>query len=178
LTCSRSNTCDGCSEEKHFRQLDNVTLRCVPKVGYYDINQTVCVPCPIFCYSCISAIYCTQYKSGYYMFNNTCSSGCPKRYLIENNSLTCQQCPIDCFDCDITNNCLYCSLTGDFRMLTASSRCVSIMGYYDDFSQICKSCSTGCSSCTSLTFCTTCLSGYFLNLQNQCEDSCPARMFA
>jgi len=161
------NICDSCSQDKDFRQLDNATLRCIPIVGYYDINQTVCVRCPPSCLSCINAIYCNQCKSGYYFFNNTCSSGCPKRFFIEKSSLTCQSCPRDCFYCDSINNCLDCSITGDFRMLALySKRCASIVGYYDDFSQVCKPCQNGCSMCNSLTFCTACLKGYFMNLQN------------
>jgi len=179
LTCSRQNTCDSCSPDKHFRQLDNVTLRCIPKVGYYDFNQTVCVQCPNTCISCLSAVYCTRCKSGYYMLNNTCSSNCPKRYFIENYTLTCQQCPFDCFYCDSINNCLGCSITHDFRMMISlENRCNSVLGYYDNFSQICKPCQSGCSTCLSYTFCTACFPGYFLNLQSSCQTSCPARMFS
>jgi len=178
LTCSRTGVCDSCSRDKDFRQLDNVTLRCMPIIGYYDINQTVCVRCPPSCLSCISASYCIQCQSGYYFFNNTCSSGCPKRFFIEKSSLTCQSCPLDCFYCDSINNCLDCSLAGDFRMPTSDSkRCASIVGYYDDNSPVCKPCQNNCSICPSLTFCITCLKGYFLNLQNQCGASCPARMY-
>lgn len=155
-----------------------MTLRCLPLAGYYDINQTVCVQCRTSCYSCISATYCIRCKSGYLLFNNTCSPGCPKRYFIENYTLTCQQCPIDCFYCDNISHCLDCSITGDFRTLTTSqSRCISIVGYYDDLLQVCKPCQNGCSICTSLTFCIACLKGYFLSVGYSCQTSCPTRMF-
>jgi len=179
LTCSGLYVCDSCSPDVDFRQLDNVTLKCVPITGYYDINLTVCIKCPSNCFSCLNPSYCTQCSTGYYLNNNTCIANCPARFYTENNSLTCQGCPIDCLYCDKNNNCLDCSLTNDYRLISPKlQRCSAIIGRYDDFTQIAKPCPTGCSMCTAKNFCTACYSSYFLDAFHNCVTSCPPRTLA
>ena len=48
-TCQRENICISCNATTDFRQLDNVTLRCLPMPGYYDVSQSTCLACPKGC---------------------------------------------------------------------------------------------------------------------------------
>ena len=168
LSCNRLNICLNCSETVYFRQLDNVTLRCLPIPGYYDINRTVCVKCPSACSNCVSATYCTKCASGYFLNKNMCISACPAYFFGEKMLSSCQSCPHDCLSCNSMGQCIDCSLTSDFRMLTSTSRCSSILKYYDDGVRVSKPCPSSCSTCISFTFCLTCTKGYFLTLNNIC----------
>ena len=168
FSCNRLNICLNCSETVDFRQLDNVTLRCLPIPGYYDVNRTMCAKCPNTCSNCISATYCTNCNPGYFLNKNMCISACPAYFFGEKMLSSCQSCPHDCLSCNSMGQCIDCSLTNDFRMLTSKSRCSSILKYYDDGVRVSKPCPSSCSTCISFTFCLTCTKGYFLTLNNIC----------
>ena len=179
LTCNRVSFCQSCSLEIDFRQLDNVTMRCVPLVGYFDNNDKISLKCPVSCVRCLSATFCTSCNTGFYLYNNTCNRGCPSRYFAEENSLTCRFCPYDCLHCNKNGDCTDCSLTNDYRMVSGlSNRCLPLIGYYDNLTQVGKLCRVGCLACFSQDICSGCIFGYYLNSEYYCLTSCPLRRFA
>ena len=80
--------------------------------------------------------------------------------------------------CDGNGNCLSCSPIIDFRVIAVTTRrCLPLIGYFEDMTQVCPSCPQNCSICVSATKCQACLTGYFMNSSNLCSDTCPLRFY-
>jgi proprotein convertase subtilisin/kexin type 5 len=166
-------TCDSADN----RIFDSATSRCVPQDGFFDNLTQVSLPCPAGCTICSSLTHCTACAPGWFLIANQCSSNCPVRFIADPASLICEPCPYECYSCDLNGKCLICNSTIDFRFSSnASSRCVAITGYFDNFTRIAVPCPLGCADCKSLTFCGTCIAGYFFH-ENFCYTGCPSRFF-
>ena len=126
--------------------MDNSTLRCIAKVGFYDVSLSTCPSCPINCKSCISLTSCTACKGGFFMYiDNLCYTKCPDRYYFDSLALNCQPCPYDCQTCDNNGNCITCSYNVSYRALSSSKvRCLPASGYYDNLTHLATPCPEGC----------------------------------
>lgn len=180
FTCKMTGVCETCNKTTDFRQLSNVTLRCIPIAGYYDVGKTISVKCPTGCSMCLSATKCTVCETGYFLTNQKCALSCPDRYFMDRVTQSCQSCPYTCLNCDKNRGCITCSLVSDFRILSTSNKiptCTPILGYFDRLNSVSVKCPNGCLSCISQTRCTACESGYFLSANYLCYNSCPPRFF-
>jgi proprotein convertase subtilisin/kexin type 5 len=89
----------------------------------------------------------------------------------------CVPCPYDCLSCTVGGLCLTCDAADNRAFHSASSRCVALDGYFDNLTQICPLCPSGCSICSSPIHCTACTAGLFL-VSNLCSGICPVRFVA
>ena len=135
--------------------------------------------CQTSCALCSSDAICSLCSTGYYKRPDTyCYTFCLQRQYANNISRTCIQCPYDCYSCKKNGECITCNETTDFRVLSpTTSRCMPLMGYYENFLTVSAQCPTGCSECSSSTFCTACEVGFLLTDNQLCADSCPLRFY-
>ena len=176
--CDELGRCTSCDSATDNRVFDNSTYRCVAMPGYYDNRSQICPQCPSSCSLCLNPNFCFQCNDGFYLYNFACDILCPDRYFSMNGSNTCEDCPYDCLRCTNVGLCTSCSASSDFRYLdNSTSRCLPLEGYYDNNTTICEPCPTGCKSCQSLELCYECVNGYYLNANNLCFTTCPARFF-
>ena len=113
-----------------FREYDSTLKRCVPLIGYFDNQTTVCAKCSIGCQSCITDSYCQNCSTNYYLNpDSMCRVSCPPRFISNTLTNKCDPCPYQCYTCDNQNKCLSCNGTTDFRVLSGNN-CLPMPGYF------------------------------------------------
>jgi proprotein convertase subtilisin/kexin type 5 len=163
----------------NHRIIANASARCVAGVGYYQNSSRVAPVCVGDCAACTSASNCLYCKAGVFLQpNGVCLTTCPPRFFASQVTHTCRGCPYDCYTCNDQGQCLSCNVSTDFRMLsTATMRCVSVPGYYDELKTVSTACPVSCATCLLATYCLSCTAGYYFGLDNLCYASCPVRTY-
>jgi proprotein convertase subtilisin/kexin type 5 len=62
-------------------------------------------------------------------------------------------------------------------MDSKTSRCIPIVGYFDNSFQTAAKCPLSCKACRSLTYCNACADGFFMFKDNLCYATCPTRYY-
>ncbi len=107
-----------------------------------------------------------------------CYDICPVGYYGNTVSWTCQPCLYDCYECTTSTTCSVCNSTLHFRIMNNStSRCIPLVGYYDDGLNhaVALPCNSSlCLECTGPTTCTSCQPGKFKvgSVCNSCPVNC------
>lgn len=183
LTCTGTSTnCTSCLSNSTYPYLfinssvGTCRSQC-PTYYYPDTSQNpiICVLCLSPCSTCTSSSQCTSCLSGWYFYNNTCSTNCPSGTTIPNNSTnTCDACSVQCAMCSVTvSTCIGCSSGAALYNGTCVTVCPTP---YVIHNGACVTCSTNCLTC-SLTYsnCTSCSTSssfpYLYN--NTCLANCP-----
>ncbi|CAD8102505.1 unnamed protein product [Paramecium sonneborni] len=162
------------------------------QIQYY-IKDYDCLQCQLPCLTCLDEQKCTSCVDGYYLFNETCNK-CPLNCL-KCDQFRCYQCEQQiqlfnegCIDCKnpmnkYINICNYQDCQDriwtygeicDNGNTYGCFNCTIQKGYYciNIFGQPsqCLRCSGNCIECFTDKICRTCRDGYFLNLNNQCQQ--------
>ena len=146
--CPNASLCTTCASGFYLRA-DNLCHSTCLTGTFTNAATLTCVNCPIECASCQSLSHCLNCSSNYYLqSDNLCYSSCPIRYFTDPTSFGCVSCPIDCLSCNSSRHCLSCDLAKDNRIIdNLTGRCVPAAGYFENNTQVCPACPTGCSSC-------------------------------
>jgi proprotein convertase subtilisin/kexin type 5 len=176
-TCSINGKCLSCNTTTDFRELSQLTKRCIPLAGYFESFREASAACPSGCAECVSDKKCIFCQAGYLLNHSSlCSNTCADRYYPDLIIQECLACPHDCLTCNSLGECLSCSGILDFRLLSATSRrCVCNVGYFDNWTIACLPCPVGCARCLSSSFCISCIPSYYLFVDGLCYLICPDR---
>jgi hypothetical protein len=155
--CSQANSassCTVCSVSDH-RTLSNTSCLC--DNGYYDNGVAVCAACNYRCLTCSSgpSTSCLACSSTLFRTFNAATSECVCNtgYYENNTCMICQSNSVACTSCSYntstsTFKCLTCD-SSLFRTLdSVLSKCVCQIGYYEDSTFTCQTCSIGCLICS------------------------------
>jgi hypothetical protein len=180
LSCSYNGTsvvCASCDSSLYWTMgLSNLSCNC--QTSYYLNNGSVCSVCQLGCSSCDlsgSSLLCSSCISSLFrtMGPSNMSCDCQPQYYQDANN-TCSLCPLGCLYCSLNGSVLYCSICNSSlnRLLNSSNlSCDCQIGFYQDASNICVPCRSGCLSCTFsniMEICLTCSNGYYLSSNNTC----------
>ncbi|KAL4480124.1 hypothetical protein ABPG74_020640, partial [Tetrahymena malaccensis] len=161
-----SNGCNSCDSS-----------HCISCQDGFDLVSNVCYQCDQNCH-CDQNSSCKSCKPGYFLISTNAGYKCvvcnPSNYDASN--LQCIICNDgNCATCKSTNLCTLCDY-GYFQLTISqnANQCVpcSQSGYFgDSTSNKCMQCPNNCSSCDSTSNCTSCNSGYYLQIVSN-NNSC------
>lgn len=138
--CSSIANAAGCSSCSNSDNRQLVGTSCQPKVGYYESNSQVALPCSGMtgCLECSSIVYCTRCQIGYFVNSvNVCT--------------LCSTIDIFCAKCSMVAGvftCIAC-LSSAYTKRPSDGVCLP-----------CNVFKANCLTCFSSTVCLTCASGY------------------
>ena len=105
-----------------------------------------------------------------------CSGSCPLRTTASGRQ--CISCPYDCLNCNILGECLACSQLDDHRYLNIEfSRCVPLIGFFDNLETVALPCPSGCDYCFSDSICVVCIANFKKGPDGVCYSDCLAGTF-
>lgn len=166
---------------------------CIPS-GSSQLNQFTIVSggatttgtCSSLCRSCAgSSVACTSCPinptNQTYLFNSTCTVGCPSGFFMHLASRTCRRCDPRCSSCTEITNCLTC--THDFYLLDfydpRHASCVPEcpVGFWVN-GTTCQRCYKDCKKCygPSEYQCLECYPNFFIE-EGKCVYQCDAMMY-
>jgi proprotein convertase subtilisin/kexin type 5 len=177
-TCSSTVNCSSCSFGFF---LSSWTCGAFCRSTFYpNATSRVCEACPTGCQVCTSLTVCTVCSTGYFLQSDKlCQNSCTPRFYGSSATTLCTACPFDCLTCDTSGLiCLSCDANTDFRTLgVPNSRCAPMAGHFENSTAVAPQCPAGCSLCSNLTFCSACFPAAYLQTDNLCHSTCPARFF-
>jgi len=136
-------------------------LNCPSQNYFYDVTINQCGQCDSKCLICVSAISCSQCKSGFNLFNGNCNLTCIPTTIITyaNPSGACVTlCPPGYY--------------GDNSTYSCTQYCPNKL-YGDSAARLCLNCPATCATCSSLTYCMSCEAAATLSLiDNMCYGDC------
>lgn len=159
--------------------------------GYFNFKSTSClVVCPdgyfgnLFSYECeLCKDPCSKCKDT----ATKCTACMQKTYYISTNN-TCQNCSNYCLVCESATKCTVCDANFEITGLTNPNSCICKFyptkyyfskgnclqscpnqTYPSDLTRTCESCPTECVTCYSATYCTECITGFDLTVNNTCQ---------
>lgn len=145
------------------------------------VVRNKCVPCPEHCLACDEEQACEACVEGYSVIEGDCGKEqveCASNqyvYKAKDGLEVCLECEYPCSQCEGGNACLHCAEGHELRQGGCVSLCDSLE-YYNQLAKACAACPLGCDAC-HLPYpfvevqCTRCSAGYFLNENEECEDS-------
>ncbi|KAL4509926.1 hypothetical protein ABPG72_010119 [Tetrahymena utriculariae] len=181
--------------QKGFYLYQNQCLTQCPQAQTYiscNGSSCICQACDPSCLQCFGNrnTQCLACSVGFYynQINSSCLKQCEDGYTQQilnigsSQQLICIPCDSNCRTCNQTN-AQYCLTCKDNMYLnTVTNACVSTCPNLQyKINGICKNCPTGCQSCyntnpsnpQTVESCLSCVSGYFLDIENQlCVKNC------
>ena len=129
------------------------------------------------CLSCLPTPY-APLNNTLFPSNQTCLQNCPITYYqaqdsAVNNLYICLACNSSaCYSCvETANKCTGCSAPTFLHQSACLQECPSTY-YGDPASNSCKTCKSPCLTCNSLLLCSSCLTGYLLDIDSICRLTC------
>ena len=215
LTCAGSSLCLSCSQGLFLYEgacssncptgyLKTSEKICIKKEDCGDgsyVSKDWCYDCNSECQTCSSLVNCSSCATGYYLFNNTCSTNCPKGMVkIDNiciNSSTCLDhlyiendkclpCSDSCGNCSSQTTCTTCKSSTYLLFGQCVQDCPE--GYYKYSNNTCLSncppatypthsscaeCESGCLTCQNSSTCFQCSPSLYLTQDFHCVSTCP-----
>ncbi|KAL4507146.1 hypothetical protein ABPG72_001939 [Tetrahymena utriculariae] len=171
-TKAQPTQCTGCYSNA---SLDPVSKLCKCNAKFYPyVPAAKCIQQP--CTICPNSNQCTYCDTGYFLYNNSCSTTCPTQYFQNGTNRTCDVCDTSCKNCNGKQNdqCTDCppGIFLDNASTPGKSTCVGKCpnSYFGDTSvtpNVCRDCNQGCPTCncyqcTVLNVCTACQSPNYL----------------
>ncbi|KAL4461652.1 hypothetical protein ABPG74_016276 [Tetrahymena malaccensis] len=155
-SCDAKNVCLQCTNGYYFSE-QNVCITCSLNQGYY-IDQLYCRKCGNLCQTCQNSVSCSSCIANYYLNGNICSPCYPS-----------------CLSCSgpSANNCTVCANSANY--ISINNSCVSNCDqnqYIDSTNgpqKYCKQCKLFCKTCSNSTTCDSCIDGYVLDSNKQCQ---------
>lgn len=149
--------------------------------GSSSSSSNTCVNCTLGCDICSSGTSCSRCSSGYYLYNNACSTTCPVNVTVANiTGRTCDSCSLSCLTCQTSvTTCTSCTASLVLNNGTCQSSCSNISMI--PINGTCTACSSSCLTCSiTTTNCTSCnTSTTFKYLSSgQCLTACPSLFYA
>ncbi|EGR33566.1 zinc finger lsd1 subclass family protein, putative [Ichthyophthirius multifiliis] len=133
--------------------------------GFY-LQINTCIQCPQNCMECYQIslqVRCLQCSENYFLQNFICVNQCVsplnnQGYYANSSNRSCELCNDKCAECSGSSEmeCLNCKT--DFVYFSLGQ---------------CLTCINNCLQCLSSTDCISCLEGFVLSLQKQCQRECP-----
>ena len=140
------------------------------------LSGSICSTCSSNCLTCQSSnqpSVCLSCNDGFYLFNSTCTQGCPLNCYTCSGPSTCTQC-LSGYTLFTQSNQLICAPCTTSCRTCAQGQpgsCMSCgVGFYLS-GTTCLQCATNCNSCTAAG-CISCIDGYFLTSTQSCSQNC------
>ncbi|EAS05890.2 zinc finger lsd1 subclass family protein (macronuclear) [Tetrahymena thermophila SB210] len=144
-----NNICKQCESNCTSCSSQNVCTQC--NLGFYQ-SMGACQACQQNCNECISQTICTSCKTNYYLHvDGTCVQDCPSTFKddTQNQKCVCRE------NSTLQNNVCLCNIQ------------------HFDQDGICQPCISNCDECFSKSDCTACTLGYYLQIDQTCNSTCP-----
>jgi len=181
VTCNDAN-CDACSDPDTCTECatgwylwnDGCVDAC-PLNTHLDVDTCVCNPGYYFDDGLGDCAACHPYCEECYGGNSDDCTACNPGYFLQGN--TCVGCEPHCSACTDADTCTECGSGWYLLNNDCFDDCSTQGAYFNDDTAIppaCTPCSTGCLTCADGATCTSCIDGYYMNVDvcSPCHPSC------